>query len=75
MAYHLGRHFFTDSNVFFRYYLVEEYRHEEEIQEHGLRKSFIIDFEKEHSKDDCDILIRRTAKRGSQQLQTSNGDH
>lgn len=46
-------------------YLVEEYRHEEEIQQHGLRKRFIVNFEKEHSEDDCDILICRAAERGA----------
>lgn len=56
-------------------YLVEEYGHEEEIQQHGLGKRFIVNFEKEHSKDNCDILICGAAKRGPEQLQTSNGDH
>lgn len=56
-------------------YLVEEYGHEEEIQQHGLWKSFVVKLEEEHSEDDCDVLVRRAAEGRAQQLQASDGDH
>lgn len=47
-----------DLKIELKSYLAEEYGHEEEIQQHGLSKTFVIKSKEEHCENNSDVLAR-----------------